>query len=88
MRPYIEREFENPDEVVTLIKLLLDGVRIARLRVQRSGIGLADSHADWRVIHVVLNWYPRNGDATGSAIEVVEVVAPGHSKKTAVEDSA
>ncbi|MFD4420950.1 hypothetical protein ACFWN7_05545, partial [Agromyces sp. NPDC058484] len=57
IRPQIEREFENGDEVARVLRLLLDGIRVKRLREPETN--WTDTDDDWRVIRKLLDGYPR-----------------------------
>ncbi|MFE6030687.1 TetR/AcrR family transcriptional regulator [Streptomyces niveus] len=65
LRPYIDREFENPGEVGTVVRLLLDGSRVARLR--SPALSAVEQEAGWRAIQDVLDRYPRRGGSEPNA---------------------
>jgi len=57
MRPKIEREFEDADDVVRVLRLMLDGIRLKQLWV--PGAGFADQDEDWRAVRRVLSGFRR-----------------------------
>lgn len=57
MRPQIEREFADGDEVTRVLALLMDGVRLKRLR--EPATDWLDTNADWRALRKVLDKFPR-----------------------------
>ncbi|WP_198165877.1 TetR/AcrR family transcriptional regulator [Agromyces laixinhei] len=59
MVPQIEREFEDGDEVARILRLLLDGVRLKRLRDPE--VNWTDTDDDWRVMRKLLDGFPRRG---------------------------
>lgn len=61
LRPLIEREFEDPEEVTRVLALILDGVRLKRLRDPVGDRGEAD--ADLRAIIALLDRCPRRHGA-------------------------
>ncbi|MBS1908142.1 MAG: TetR/AcrR family transcriptional regulator [Actinobacteria bacterium] len=63
MRPQVEREFEDPDEVLRILGLVLDGLRIKRLRAPE--VHRDDDDADWRAMLWLLDRLPhRRSDET------------------------
>lgn len=57
MRPQIEREFEDGDQVTRVLALLLDGVRLKRLREPEPD--WTDTDEDWLAILRLLDGFPR-----------------------------
>lgn len=56
----IEREFADPDHVARMLQLLLDGLRVKRLRA--FGSQSADFDADWQLILDLVTREPRRAD--------------------------
>ena len=58
LRPYIEREFEQPEKVETVVRLLIDGARLSRLRSSAPGTA-GELDAEWAAIREVIDRFPR-----------------------------
>ncbi len=52
--PYIEREFADPEFVADSVRLLLDGLKLRRLRGPSDEQRRKNSEADWQVLQMAL----------------------------------
>ena len=57
LRPQIEREYEDPEYVMQILTILLDGTRTRRLRDPETNWG--ENEADWRAMRRLLDSFPR-----------------------------
>ncbi|GAA2010748.1 TetR/AcrR family transcriptional regulator [Microbacterium ulmi] len=74
LRPLVEREFADPHETVRIVRIILDGMRVERLR---SATPLEDagdhearedaSDADWAAARRVIDLLPRRADVAAYA---------------------
>lgn len=57
LRPQVEREYEEPDHVLRVLAILLDGTRVRRLRDPKTT--WAETDQDWRAMTRLLDSFPR-----------------------------
>ncbi|RZU66141.1 TetR family transcriptional regulator [Microterricola gilva] len=63
VRPAVEREFENPDRVIQLLRYLIDGIRLSWMRNPEN----RDFESGLRALQDLLVILPRTADENGRA---------------------
>lgn len=62
MRPLIEREFAEPETAERIVRLMLDGIRLNRIREDGEGVTSAsgrEQELNWRAVRTALEGMPR-----------------------------